>query len=49
MSEKTLVETLKKDRIRTGAMAATAFYDEEHVKALADMGVDIITMCTDSI
>ena len=49
MSEKTLVETLKKDRIRTGAMGATGFYDEEHVKALAEMGVDIITMGTDGI
>ena len=49
MAEKTRVETLKKDRIRTGAMGALGHYDEAHVKALAEAGIDIITLGVDSI
>ncbi|MBE6688579.1 MAG: hypothetical protein E7588_04780 [Ruminococcaceae bacterium] len=49
MAEKTLVETLKDNRIRTGAMLATLHYDEAHVKALAEAGIDILTINVDHI
>ena len=51
MAEKTLVETLKDDRIRTGALIPLPlrFYDEAHIKALADCGVDIVIQPIDDI
>jgi len=51
MAEKTLVETLNDNRIRTGAMIPLPlkFYDEAHIKALADCGVDIVIQPIDDI
>ncbi len=49
MAEKTLVETLKYDRIRTGAMIPTLHYDEEHVKYMAEAGIDFITLLLDDV
>ncbi|MBE6688582.1 MAG: radical SAM protein [Ruminococcaceae bacterium] len=47
--EKTLVETLKDNRIRIGAYTPVVHSDEEHIKALADAGVDFAVLNLDII
>jgi len=49
MSEKTLVETLKEDRIRIGAWTPTLKYDEERIKLVAEAGIDFAIICFDGI
>ena len=49
MSEKTLVETLKKDRIKIGAYTPILHFDEEHVKLLAEAGVDYAIFRIDNV
>lgn len=48
MAEKTLVETLKNDRIRIGAWTPTLHYDEEHFKALSEAGIDFAIIHMDN-
>ena len=49
MSEKTLVETLKEDRIRIGAWTPTLRYDEAHIKMVAEAGIDFAIICLDDM
>ncbi|MBE6688581.1 MAG: hypothetical protein E7588_04790 [Ruminococcaceae bacterium] len=47
--EKTAVELLKKDRIRIGAWTPTLHFDEEHIKAVAEAGIDYAILVVDGI